>query len=196
MASKPPLQPMRPTPAKAPRKSLAAIVGVAAASILFVSIPKEESGRTVEATVSTNGAVSVRHVRGPQYLRAYLDAVGVATACDGITKGVRMSQVYTEAQCVALLERELVEHAEGVMRCTPALSEPGRDNQRAAAVLLAYNIGVRGWCGSTAARRFNARAWRQGCDAFLRWDKAGGRVLRGLTLRRQRERALCLRGLA
>jgi lysozyme len=196
MASKPPLQPMRPTPAKAPRKSLAAIVGVAAASILFVAIPKEESGRKVEATVSTNGAVSVRHVGGPQYLSAYLDAVGVPTACDGITRGVRMGQTYTDAQCVALLERELVEHAEGVMRCTPALSEPGRDNQRAAAVLLAYNIGVRGWCGSTAARRFNAGQWRAGCDAFLRWNKAGGRVLRGLTLRRERERALCLRGLS
>jgi lysozyme len=188
----PPLQP-------AAKGTLAAIVGAVAASVLFVAIPKEESGRTVQATISTNGAVAIKHVAGPQYLNAYLDLAGVATACDGITKGVRLGQRYTEAQCTALLERELVAHAERVMACTPALYEAGRDNQRAAAVLLAYNIGTGGWCGSTAAKRFNARQWRAGCDAFLAWDKArvNGvlRPVKGLTARRQRERAICLRGL-
>lgn len=46
-----------------------------------------------------------------------------------------------------------------------------------------------------AARRFNAGNWRGGCDAFLMWNRAGGRVVRGLALRRARERALCLKGL-
>ena len=50
-------------------------------------------------------------------------------------------------------------------------------------------------CRSTAARRFNAGDWRGGCEAFLMWNKAGGRPVRGLTLRRQRERALCMKGL-
>lgn len=60
---------------------------------------------------------------------------------------------------------------------------------------LIFNIGTGGFCRSTAARRFNAGNWRGGCDAFLMWNKAGGREVRGLTLRRQRERALCLKGL-
>lgn len=46
-----------------------------------------------------------------------------------------------------------------------------------------------------AVRRFSAGNWRGGCDAFLMWNKAGGRVVRGLSLRRARERALCLKGL-
>ncbi|MYL96433.1 glycoside hydrolase family protein [Novosphingobium sp. FGD1] len=180
--------------------TLAAVVGLLSATLLLVETPKEESGRTVQATVATDGTAMVRHVSGPQYLSAYRDIAGVPTACDGITQGVEMGQHYTEAQCGALLEAELTKHARGVMRCTPPLAEPGRDYQRVAAVLLAYNIGVGGYCGSTVARRFNAGEWRAGCDAFDMWNKARvNGVLRpvaGLTARRGRERAICLKGLA
>lgn len=181
------------------RGTLAAIVGILSASMLLVETPKEESGRTVEATVAPNGTATVRHVAGKQYLQPYLDIAGIPTACDGITRGVKLDQRYSEEQCAALLEKELVLHAQGVMRCTPRLAEPGRDYQRTAAVLLAYNIGVGGYCGSTVARRFNAGQWARGCDAFTMWNKARVKgVLRpvaGLTARRNRERAICRRGL-
>lgn len=204
MASNPHrLQPLIDNPPQmsaAKKGSLAAVVGAAAAAALLTLVPEEESGRKVRAEVGQDGTAKVTHLAGRQYLRAYLDIAGVATACDGITRGVRMGQTYSEAQCTSLLERELVIHAQGVMRCTPALADRGRDWQRVAAVSLAYNIGVAGWCGSTAARRFNARDWRAGCDAFLRWDKArvngSMRPVLGLVRRRERERALCLKGLA
>lgn len=182
------------------RGGLAAIVGLLSASMLLVETPKEESGRTVSVAVADDGTATVKHVAGPQYLKAYLDIAGIPTACDGITAGVKMGQRYSEAQCASLLEAELVKHAKGVMACTPTLSADGRDYQRVAAVLLAYNIGVGGYCGSTVARRFNARQWRAGCDAFGMWNKARvNGVLRpvaGLTARRGRERAICLRGVA
>ncbi len=181
------------------RGTLAAIVGLASASMLLVETPKEESGRTVDVTLAQDGTATVKHVRGAMYLKPYKDIVGIPTACDGITRGVKMAQRYTEAQCAALLERELVIHAEGVMRCTPQLAAEGRDRQRVAAVLLAYNIGVGAYCGSTVDRRFDAGQWRTGCDAFLMWNKArvGGalRPVAGLTARRHRERAICLDGL-
>lgn len=179
--------------------TLAAIVGIFSATLLLVETPKEESGRTVQVVVANDGKATAKHVAGPQYLRPYLDIAGVPTACDGITAGVKMGQRYTEAQCSALLERELVTHAQGVMWCTPRLADNGRDYQRVAAVLLAYNIGVGGYCGSTVARRFNAGQWKSGCDAFTMWNKARvNGVLRpvaGLTARRGRERAICLKGL-
>ncbi len=176
-------------------KSLAGILGsVTAAGLLFTSIPLEESGRKVDVTIAPTGAPTIRHVSGPQYLRAYLDAVRVPTACDGITRGVRMGQTYTEAQCTILLEAELAEMATQVVRCVPALY--GRPNQAAAAVSLAYNIGWPSFCRSTAARRFNAGQWAAGCDAFTMWNKAGGRVLSGLVARRARERQLCRKGLS
>lgn len=56
-------------------------------------------------------------------------------------------------------------------------------------------IGAGSYCRSTVARRFNAGNWRGGCDAMLAWKYAGGRLVRGLELRRQRERTMCMEGL-
>lgn len=181
--------------AKPIAKTLVAVLGsVLAATTLFTTIPAEESGRKVAVTIAPSGEATVRHISGPQYLRAYLDAVNVPTACDGITRGVRMGQTFTQAQCTAKLQAELIETSSHVIACVPALY--GRGNQAAAAVSLAYNIGWPSFCRSTAARRFNAGSWAAGCDAFTMWNKAKGRVLAGLVARRERERALCLTGLA
>ncbi|MFN3675598.1 MAG: lysozyme [Sphingomonas pseudosanguinis] len=178
----------------ASKKTLAGVIGsVAAAASLFVLIPKEESGRTVKATINPDQSIAIKHVAGKQYLSAYLDIVGVPTACDGITKGVRMGQRFTEAQCTAMLEREVIEHAEPLIKCIPALK--GRANQVVAGVSLAFNLGTQGVCKSSIARLWNAGQWRAGCDRFPLFNKAGGVVRRGLVDRRARERAICLQGL-
>lgn len=189
-----------PTPSNAvPKSPLVALVGVVAAMALTVMIPKDESGRTVDATVTDAGELQVRHVGGKQYLRAYADIVGVWTICDGDTKNVRPGMIETEAGCTRRLEQQLIAHAKPVLECVPALGKPEREQQLVASVSLAYNIGPTGFCRSTVARRFNSGHWRAGCDAFLMWDKArvNGKLrpVRGLTLRRQRERAVCLTGL-
>lgn len=159
---------------------LAGIVGATAAALLLILVPREESG-------------------GKKYHDAYLDIVNVATICDGLTRyedgrRVRMGDHRTEEQCQALLDAELAKTAKAVLACTPNLK--GHDNQTVAAVSLAYNIGTAGYCRSSVDRHFDAGRWRQGCDAMLLWNKAGGRVIKGLSDRRKRERALCLRGLS
>jgi lysozyme len=193
---------------KAKPGTLAAIIGFAAAAIALTIVPKDESGRTVDVTIADDGTAKVRHVSGRQYLQAYLDVAGIATACDGIIRvdgrPVRLGDVFTPDQCAGHLERELIAHAQGMMRCTPAFrSHPDKEAigpTLAAVTSFTYNIGVGGYCGSTAARRFNAGDWRGGCEAMMMWNKArvNGRLqpVRGLTLRRERERVLCLRGLA
>lgn len=194
----------QPTPPQRRLKpgTLASVVGLATAGLLLIGVPAEESGRRVRVDFEVNGVSHVEHVSGPQYLQAYLDVAGIATACDGLTKGVRLGQRYTEAQCGQMLERALVEHANGVMACTPGLSlnYPQRNFARFAAVSLAYNIGVSAYCKSTARRQFNAGNIRAACDAFLPWDKARVRgvlrPVRGLTERRKRERAACLKDAA
>jgi GH24 family phage-related lysozyme (muramidase) len=176
------------------KKTLAGVIGsVAAAAALFVLVPKEESGRQVKATVNADQTVTVQHVAGKQYLGAYLDIVKVPTACDGITKGVKMGMRFTPAQCNDLLEEELVAHAEPIIRCVPGLK--GRTNQAIAAVSLSYNIGTAGVCKSSIAKLWNAGQWRAGCDRFPLFNKAGGRVIQGLVNRRARERAICVQGL-
>ena len=171
-------------------------VGITASSaaLLFSLVPKEESGRTVSATVQDGGVV-VEHVAGPEHRTAYRDIVGVLTICDGDTSDVRAGQVATREECTDRLERQLMAHTAPVIRCVPELRNIQHESQLVASVSLAYNIGTAGFCRSTVARRFNAGQWRLGCDAFLMWNRAGGREIRGLTLRRQRERAICLRGL-
>nr|WP_317893137.1 lysozyme [uncultured Sphingomonas sp.] len=182
------------TPTPTPkRRTLAGVIGTAlGAAALFTVTPFFESGRTVDVAMLPEGDVDIRHVAGRQYLEAYLDIVRVPTACDGITKGIRLGQRYTEAQCTAMLERELIAHAEEVIACVPQLY--GREREAPAAVSLAYNIGGPRFCASTAARHFRAKRWTEGCNALTMWIKAGGRVVQGLVNRRERERAICLRG--
>jgi lysozyme len=176
--------------------TLTALVGAIAAGILFAQTPAEESGRTVEVVAEPDGSIAARHVSGPLYLAVYRDVVGVPTACDGITgKGITPGKRFTEAQCMVMLEAALVEAGRHVLACAPTLGEPGRDQQRAAAVLLTHNIGWPAFCRSTVARLFNARDWRGGCQAFRMWNRAGGRVLRGLAARREREIIICMKGL-
>lgn len=158
--------------APAPTKSLIAVVGAATAAILVPFVDGWESG-------------------GKPRLIAYKDIVGVWTICGGETLGVGPGMVETEVGCKAREEAALIRHAEPVLQCTATLR--GHPYQLSAAVSLAYNIGTAGYCRSTVAWRFNTRDWRGACDAFLMWDKAGGKVVRGLQRRRQAERALCLK---
>jgi len=180
--------PAAPPPTTGGKKTLAGVVGsVTAAALLFVLVPKEESGREVKATVE-GSQIRVQHVRGRQYLRAYRDVVGVATICDGDTAGVTMATVETPAGCAARLERQLIAHAEPVMRCAPALR--GRVNQIVALVDLSYNIGPAGVCRSSIVRKINVGDWAGASAAILLYNRAGGRVNRGLDARRRREKAL------
>ncbi|WP_226792603.1 lysozyme [Altererythrobacter sp. CC-YST694] len=186
--------------------SLAMLVGSGVALALGAFIPMEESGRRVEASMGQAGQLQIRHISGRQYLTAYLDMVGVPTACDGITtyqgRPILPGMKFTESQCAAMLEEELVKHAAAVMACTPGLALSGdpvierrREGPRFAAVSLAYNIGPGRYCASTARARFNAFDYPTGCSAITWWNRAGGAVSRGLVARRAREAKVCREGL-
>lgn len=121
----------------------------------------------------------------------YKDIVGVWTVCYGETR-VAM-RPYSDAECSDMLAKGLADFAKPVLDRNPELK--GRPNQLAAATSLAYNIGPANYNRSTVARRFSARDWKGACDAFLMWNKAGGKVVNGLVRRRQYERTMCLKGL-
>lgn len=142
-------------------------------------------------------ALAVTIVGGFEGLRlvAYRDVVSVPTVCYGETRGIRMGMKFTKPECDAMLLKGLDEFADGVERCVPsARSMP--EPRYVAHVSLAYNIGVGAYCKSSVARLENAGHTRAACDFFLRYNRAGGVVFPGLTKRREKERALCLRGAA
>ncbi|MEP5730844.1 MAG: lysozyme [Sulfitobacter sp.] len=129
---------------------------------------------------------------------AYLDIVQVPTLCFGETKGVRIGDRATDAECRQMLQNRLSrDFRAGLHRYFTAQTKatrltPQRDS---AYVSLAYNVGVRGAGRSTATRRLNAGDLRGGCAAIGWWNRAGGRVVRGLVNRRADEVGLCLKGL-
>lgn len=130
-------------------------------------------------------------------LTAYRDIVGVLTVCYGETKGVRPGDVYSKAQCDAMLAHELIAYRRG---WHGYLSDETRTtrlpvHRDVAYTSLAYNVGVAAAGKSTATRRLNAGDIEGGCEAIGWWNKAGGRVVRGLVNRRAEDVALCLMGL-
>ena len=124
---------------------------------------------------------------------AYRDAVGVWTVCYGETKGVRPGDRYSAEECEAMLERELERYAAALGECLTAELPQGA---RVAFVSWSYNVGTGAACRSTLVRKANAGDLYGACDELLRWNRAGGRVLNGLTNRRKAERAMCIRALA
>lgn len=130
-------------------------------------------------------------------LEAYLDLVGVPTVCYGETKGVTLGDTYTKAQCDAMFSREVLDYRDRLRPAFNAYAVAAMTTPRDVAYTsLAYNVGVSGTAKSTAVRRLNQGDIAGGCEALGWWNKAGGRVVRGLVNRRAEETALCMRGLA
>ena len=69
---------------------------------------------------------------------------------------------------------------------------PMPDTRRAALASFVYNVGPGAYQRSTLLRRLNGGDTVGGCNELLRWNRAGGQVLPGLTARREAERELCL----
>lgn len=122
-------------------------------------------------------------------LTSYQDPVGIWTACDGYTGPLAVPGAqFTAGQCDELLLRDLLAHYLGAMRC---VTVELRDNEAAAVLSFAYNVGVSAFCNSTFARRINAGELPQACAELSRWVYAKGVKLRGLERRRAAEREMC-----
>jgi GH24 family phage-related lysozyme (muramidase) len=130
--------------------------------------------------------------------QAYLDIVGVPTICFGSTLGVKMGDYLSDDECLALLLVDAKKHRNGWLsyvndKAKISYLPPTRD---AAYTDLTFNVGNRAAGRSTATRRLNAGNIKGGCQALGWWNKAGGRVRRGLINRRVDDVALCLVGIA
>lgn len=157
--------------------------------------------RTIAGALTVAGTLAVGTVAvyespgGKPNLTAYRDVVGIPTACFGETLGIRMGMKFTRAECEKMFVVRLDEFANAVEKCAPRVAELS-DRSYVQFVSLAYNIGTGGFCKSTVKKRIQAGDFRGACDAILMWDKAGGRKIKGLTKRRQAERADCIAGLS
>lgn len=153
-------------------------------------IAKKLAALGLSSALILAGAGTIAHFEGKSN-KSYIDPVGIWTICYGETKGVRKGDYKTDDECLESLSEELSEHHKGMMKY---IKVPLSVKEEAAYLSFTYNLGVGAFSRSTMLKMLNNNDRVGACNQLLRWDKAGGRVLRGLTLRRQAENKLCLEG--
>lgn len=107
-------------------------------------------------------------------------------------EGIRPGVVWTQDQADNRLLVDVARFERGVRKL---VTRPLADHQLAALISFSYNCGLGNLASSTLLRLVNGGQHDLAAQQFARWNKAGGRVLRGLTRRRAAERA-CFEGRA
>lgn len=108
--------------------------------------------------------------------------IGYGTTGSDVQPGVVWPKEKAERRC----EEHVLHFARGVVKLSPGLlREP--DRRLAAIISFAYNCGLRNYQISTLRKRVNEGDWEGARHEIKKWNKAAGRVLRGLTRRRHAE---------
>ena len=124
-------------------------------------------------------------------LRPYLDSANIPTIGYGTLRypnGKRVTMFdaeITQKQAQQYLLHDL-EYTEDFVNAYTR--DDINQNQFDACVLFTYNVGVGAYKMSTLAKLVNANPNNPKIyDEFLKWNKAGGKIVKGLQLRRVRE---------
>jgi lysozyme len=126
-------------------------------------------------------------------LNPYLDVVGVATIGYGSTMYENGTKVtihdapITEERATQLLKNTLTKYENGVNACVHV---PLTQNQFDALVSFAYNLGIGNLQSSTLVKMINLKKFDVAAGEFIKWNRAGGKIINGLTIRRIAERDL------
>lgn len=155
---------------------------------------KTAIGVSASAAIALSIGVLIKPWEGIS-LTAYPDIVKVWTVCWGETKGVKPGMKFTREECDAkLLARVTEDYYKPLTQCIVGFDTKPIEWQ-AAAISVTYNIGVGAACKSSFARLARADMMLSSCDAMKLFNKAGGKVVKGLVNRRNAEHALCVKGV-
>jgi lysozyme len=127
--------------------------------------------------------VGVGHVIDPNHAKVLLaerKALPIPSGWD---------RVLTMGEVDEILAKDLARFESGVRRLCPNGLNPGRFG---ALVSFAFNVGLGNLQNSTLRMKHNRGEFESAADEFMKWNKAGGKELKGLTTRRKDERALYL----
>lgn len=118
----------------------------------------------------------------------------VPTCCYGHTDAAgepkyaaTKNKKFTKAEGRLILERDLAQYAAVVGK---AVHVPLNANQYGALVSFTFNLGPSNFLKSTLLKKLNAGDYEGAAKEFARWNRAGWKVLKGLTRRRAAEAAL------
>lgn len=136
---------------------------------------------------SSAGIALIKQFEGER-LTAYICPAGELTIGVGHSgPDVKPGQKITVTESEALLRADLTKFEKAV---SAAVKVPLNQNQFDALVVLAFNIGLSAFAGSTLVRLLNGKDFTGAAAQFERWNRGGGKVLPGLVSRRAAEAAL------
>lgn len=126
--------------------------------------------------------------------QAYKCPAGIWTIGYGLTsingRPIQPGQLITQPQAELYLKQRV---AEIKTEISSFIKVPLNDNQLAALISFAYNIGIGAFKTSTLARLLNKKNYSEAANEFPKWVHANhGEVLPGLVIRRQKEKELFL----
>lgn len=147
-----------------------------------------------QAELATLTAVALARRFEGLYLTPYLCPAGVPTIGYGATyyldgRRVQLTDPAITADTAMVMLRQMVTtvYLPAVLKLCPNVDNP---NRLAALIDFAFNLGAGQLRASTLRKRVNAGRWDDVPAELRKWNRGGGRVLRGLTLRRQAESML------
>ena len=144
--------------------------------------------------ISEKGINLIKQFEGC-HLEPYRDPIGLYTIGwgrligDGKSLPIEYFRKFTQEEVDAMLVEDLKRFERGVARLCPTRLTQSRFD---ALVSFAFNLGLGNLQISTLRAKHNRGDISGAANEFLRWNKAGGKVFRGLTRRREAERALYL----
>lgn len=144
--------------------------------------------------ISERGLALIKNFEGCR-LEAYPDPAtggapwtigyGWTQPVDGVP--VQPGMVITKFKAEQLLRRGIVSYEQALNK---VIKVPVTQAQFDAMLSLAWNIGTRAFSTSTLLKMLNQKDYAGAADQFLRWNRAGGKVMPGLVRRRAAERQL------
>lgn len=156
-----------------------------------MAVNKTRIGITVIAAALAS-AVPFIIDREDEKLTSYQDIVGVWTICSGETFGVNPTDKLTKDECKLLSQSRI---GQFMLEIVPEIHYPISAPTLAAHTSFAYNIGLAGYKRSSTLRLTNQGDVAGGCKAMALWNKANGKISKGLINRRNEEIKLCLSGV-
>jgi len=124
-------------------------------------------------------------------LKPYLDSVNVPTIGYGQTyypNGVKVKMTDPKITKEYAFEIFFSIASRFALSVNSAIKKPITQNQFNALVSLAYNIGLGNFGKSTLLKKVNVNPNDSTiASEFMKWNKAGGKVINGLTNRRKKE---------
>lgn len=124
-------------------------------------------------------------------LEAYQDVANIWTIGVGATgPGIGPKTVWTKEQALNRFKDDLKDRYAQLVRILG--DSPATEDQAVAMLSLLYNIGAGNFRTSSVLKEHKAKQYDRAGNAFLLWNKAGGKIIGGLIRRRKAERALYL----